>query len=187
MRKSEPQRKPILLLGVGNLLQADDGVGVHAVREMMNLDLPDSVEIVDGGTAGIDLSSLLEDRTRVVVIDAVDGGMEPGTLFRFAPEEIALQPESVNSLHQIGLLEAVRMAQLVGRAPGETVIIGVQPAIVDWGMSLSEPIRNCLPRIISEARKEIDKAVSALNREVAVSPTEKTDSLLKIEGEDNGR
>lgn len=187
MRDSEPQRKPILLLGVGNLLQADDGVGVHTVREMMKLDLPASVEIVDGGTAGIDLSCLLEDRARVIVIDAVDGGMEPGTLFRFAPEDIVLQPEGMNSLHQIGLLEAVRMAQLVGRAPEQTVIIGVQPAVVGWGMSLSEPVRNRLPRIISEARKEIEKAVSALDREVAVSPTEKTDSLLKTEGEDSGR
>lgn len=186
MRQFEPQRKPILLLGVGNLLQADDGVGVHAVREMMKLGLPDSVEIIDGGTAGIDLSSLIEDRTRVIVIDAVDGGMEPGTLFRFAPEDIVLQPEGMNSLHQIGLLEAVRMAQLVGRAPEGAVIIGVQPAIVDWGMSLSEPVRNRLPRIISEAHKEIEKAVSALDREVGVSSTEKTDSLLKTEGEDSG-
>jgi hydrogenase maturation protease len=187
MRRSEPQRKPILLLGVGNLLQADDGVGVHAVREMMTLDLHPSVEVVDGGTAGIDLASLLEDRTRVIVIDAVDGGAEPGTLFRFAPEKIVLQPVGMNSLHQIGLLEAVRMAQLVGRAPEQMIIIGVQPAVVDWGMSLSELLRNRLPRIISEAQKEIERAVSALNREVAVSPAEEKDSLLKIEGEDHGR
>lgn len=155
--------KPILLIGVGNSIQMDDGVGVHAFKALQDRTLPDEVELFDGGTAGLDLLPVLQDRNTVVVIDAVDAGMEPGTLFRFTPEDIAAKRQNYDSLHQLGLLETVRMAGLLGSAPDHTVIIGVQPGVVDWGEELSDAVADRLPRVLELALEEVEAAARRLH------------------------
>jgi len=159
MRPDTTRTKPILLIGVGNSIQMDDGIGVHAIQALRNHSLPDEVELFDGGTAGLDLLPVLQDRHTVIVIDAVDAGMEPGTLFRFTPEDIAAKRQSYDSMHQLGLLETVKMAKLLGTAPVQTVILGVQPGVVDWGEELSQAVSDRLPRILELALEEVDKAV----------------------------
>ena len=150
--------KPILVIGVGNSIQMDDGIGIHLLAHLEKESLPDTVELFDGGTAGLDLLPFLQHRDTVIVIDAVDADMEPGTLFRFTPEDIAAKRQSYDSLHQLGLLETLKMAGLLGTAPAHAIIIGVQPGIIDWGEELSEPLRKRIPRIVELVLEEVQQA-----------------------------
>lgn len=159
MNPSTNDKKPVLVLGVGNIIQGDDGVGVYAVERLREQPQHPEVEIVDGGIAGVDLLPIIEGRVRMVVIDAVDAGMEPGTLFRFTPEDMLENIVPAQSLHQVGLLETLQMAQLLGRAPEETVIFGVQPGVVDWGLSLTKEVEGKLDILLDRVVEEIDRQV----------------------------
>lgn len=157
---AEHDKKPILVMGVGNLIQQDDGVGVHVIREMESWDLPETVELFDGGTAGLDLTGTIEGRETLIVIDAVDAGAKPGTMFRFTPEDITVKFTHYDSLHQMGLLETLNMAKMQGIGPEQTIIFGVQPRVVDWGTELTPTVSVILPRLFELIREELDRVLS---------------------------
>jgi hydrogenase maturation protease len=162
---TEANKKPILVLGVGNLIQMDDGVGVHTIQRMAEWDLPEVVELFDGGTAGLDLTGIIEGRQALIVIDAVDAGEKPGTMFRFTPEDIKVKFTHYDSLHQMGLLETLNMAKMQGISPAETVIFGVQPHIVDWGTELTDTVEEKMPRLLELVREELDRMLMNLKQE----------------------
>jgi hydrogenase maturation protease len=146
---------PILILGVGNLLFSDEGIGVHVIDLLKKSDLPDYVELIDGGTALIDLLYLLSNRVKVIVIDAVKLGSIPGSVYRFTPDEVfELKPNQI-SVHQIGIIESLKMAELTGWTPGETVIFGIEPARIDWGLELSPEVKKTIPKVINIIIKEL--------------------------------
>ncbi len=147
-------KKPILILGVGNTIQKDDGIGVHVIEEMKKNPLPASVELFDGGTLGYDLLGIIEERKKVIVIDAVKGEQPPGTLYKFSPDDITTN-NRYDSLHQLGIIEAIRLAGLQGKAPDQTVIIGIEPEIIDWGLTLTSAVKKTIPKIISLVMDEI--------------------------------
>ena len=101
---TDPQgRQPILILGLGNILLRDEGVGVRVIETMRELDLPPEVELYDGGTVGADLLDVLADREKVIVIDAISGELPPGTVVRLTAAELAPAAEPSVSLHDFGL------------------------------------------------------------------------------------
>jgi len=155
----EHKAKPILLLGVGNIVQQDDGVGVHAITELMKREWPEEVELYDGGTLGIDLLPIIQNRDTIIVIDAVNGGESPGTLFKFSPDEVTLKVQPYDSLHQLGFLETVSMAQILGTEPNHVLVIGCQPNVVDWGLELTETISGKIARILEIATEEAEVAL----------------------------
>lgn len=145
----------MLLLGVGNILLGDEGLGVHAVNRLREQGLPEKVEAVDGGTLGLGLLNLLKDVTKLVVVDCVDAGAEPGTVFRFRPEELRIKGKSELSFHQLGLMEVLSLAEGAGDLP-ETVIIGMQPKNIDeWKLELSSVIEKNLPILMEKVMREI--------------------------------
>jgi hydrogenase maturation protease len=117
--------------------------------------LPSNVELLDGGTASLDLLDSLSNRERVIIIDAVRGGGEPGTLYRFSPSDIAAEREHLSSLHQIGLLETMAMAEYLGCAPCHVTIYGIEPKKVDWGLELSPEVAAVVPRVIELVLSEL--------------------------------
>ena len=146
----------ILILGVGNLLRGDEGVGVHAVRELMKRPLPPHVDIVDGGTAGLELLHLMEGYSRVVIIDAVEAAEEPGALLRFTPEDItATAGDFALSLHQAELLEVFSLAAYLGRDLPPIVIYGVQPQTMDWSTELSPAVTDRLDALLDAVQEEL--------------------------------
>jgi len=147
-------RKPILILGVGNIIQRDDGIGVHVIKEMKKNPLPTNVELFDGGTLGYDLLGIIEERKKVIVIDAVKGQKPPGTLYKFLPSDVPVG-NNYDSLHQLGIIEAIRLAELQNKVPNQIVIIGVEPETIDWGLSLTGTIKEKIPKIISLVMDEI--------------------------------
>lgn len=158
----------ILVLGLGNILLADEGVGVHVVQQLAEQALPANVEVMDGGTAALDVLLLARDVQKLVVIDALRAGKKPGTVYvaRFAggqesrlEEHLARQGGSSISLHQIGLLDALSAAKRVSDGPEEIVIIGVEPAKIDCDLQLTDEIAHKVPQIINIVLKEIKDAV----------------------------
>ena len=155
--RATSQTRPTLVLGLGNILLRDEGVGVRVVQAMEHLTLPPDVELFDGATAGFDLLDVLADRRQVIVIDAISGSSEPGTVLRLSPEDLVPQHAPGVSLHEVGLLEALTMARQLGVAPQEVVILGIKPHDVGCGLDLSPETARLVPRIIELARAEIEQ------------------------------
>jgi hydrogenase maturation protease len=138
----------IVVLGVGNLLLSDEGVGIHVVHQLMKMALPPGVAVIEGRVYGLALVDVAAKADRLIVIDAVRGGGVPGTIYRFGPEELSLGSNAYKmSVHEIGILEVIHLAGLVGRTP-QTTIIGVEPGSLEIGMELSPEIQAKVPRII---------------------------------------
>lgn len=142
-----------LIVGIGNLLCRDEGIGVHVIHEMESMRLPGRIELLDIGTSTMDLISYLDGVEKLIVIDAMKAGGAPGTLYRCRPEDLFPTEEGPVSLHEIGLLETLTMAKKMGMEIN-TVIIGVEPKVLDWGMELSEEVKNKISAIIEAVLKE---------------------------------
>jgi hydrogenase maturation protease len=149
---------PVLVLGVGNLLLRDEGIGVRVVQELERTELPAGVEVFDGGTAGFDLIDVIAGRRKVIVVDALDADYLPGTVVRLRPEELIAAERPGLSLHDLGLLEALVMARQLGEAPEEVVIFGVQPQDLSCGLELSPIIRARVPELIDLVLTELKEA-----------------------------
>jgi hydrogenase maturation protease len=118
--------------------------------------LPAGVEVIDGGTQGLGLVNLLSCRQRVIIVDAVDMGLSPGEVQRFALNEARLVGDHSNlSAHGAGLREALLLAQALGSLPEEVVVYGVQPRSLDWDDGLTERVKAALSRIVDAILEEI--------------------------------
>lgn len=145
-----------LVLGVGNILLQDEGVGVRVVEHLKeHYNFPEEVQVLDGGTMGLDLLYYLEGADRLLVIDAVDATRPPGTLLRLADGEIPTFLGRKLSPHQIGLADLLSVAGLRDLTPHQVVLVGVQPASLETGLNLSPTIRAQLPSIVEIVLKEV--------------------------------
>jgi hydrogenase maturation protease len=146
----------ILILGIGNLLLKDEGVGVHVVKKLKEMPLPANVEVLDGGTAGLDLVDFIEDRKKLIVIDAVNAGEKPGTIYRLTEENLDIKPKAITSFHEIDFLDALHMSEVMKSKPEEIVVIGIEPKDMSNGLELSPEIEERIPRIIEIVMKELN-------------------------------
>ncbi|KKM09576.1 hypothetical protein SY88_18495 [Clostridiales bacterium PH28_bin88] len=135
----------VLVLGVGNILFGDDGVGPRVIQRLAQQVQRNGVEFVDGSTGGLELLAFLEDCTHLVVVDAIDAGAEPGTIFRLGPEELGGKSARL-SFHQVGLVELLAARRLLGASP-ETVVLAVQVERLEWSTELSAPVAARLPAL----------------------------------------
>jgi len=157
-----------LVLGLGNPLRGDDGVGARVVEALTRRGLPQGVTAIDGGTGGLDLLRVLERWKRVVIVDAADVGREPGQFVRFTPDQVRLTGASNTfTLHNAGLSEVLALAAALGRDLPEIVVFGVQPAQIGWGEGLSPALETTLSGLtdaILEELKGEDNAQDPRNR-----------------------
>ena len=149
------ERPPVLVLGIGNILLRDEGIGVRVIEALREYLLPNTIELVDGGTAGADLLDVISDRHKVIVIDAVDADVEPGSTLRLSLDDLVAGQTAAVSLHEIGLVETFAMARHLGSAPGEVVIIGIQPKEIIASDQLSPEISACVPAIVKQVIEEL--------------------------------
>lgn len=148
--------RPILILGLGNPLQGDDGVGSRVAQVLERRALPDDVEVIDGGTPGIGLLNLLEGRARVIIIDAAEMGLQPGAFRRFEPQDVMLTGSKNRfSLHRTGVADALMLARELNIELPPIVFFGVQPAIVDWSDALSPAVQAAVPQVIEAVLTEV--------------------------------
>jgi hydrogenase maturation protease len=148
----------VLVLGVGNLLLSDDGIGVHTIRRLLERpELPEGVRIVDGGTAGLDLLHHLEGISHLLIIDAIENSQPPGTLMRLEGEDVPAHLALKMSPHQIGLPDMLFAAKLRDIYPDQVVIWGVQPATTEVGLELS-------PSVAAQVDVLVEKVIGELAR-----------------------
>ena len=146
-----------LVLGIGNLLMTDDGVGVRLVQQLADgYRFPEVVRVLDGGTLGLDLLPQLEGVERLLVVDAVETGEQAGSLVRLSGDEIPLALATKVSPHQMGLKDLLTVADLQGNAPAEMVLWGVQPESVEMDMQLSAPVAAALPLLQERVLQELN-------------------------------
>lgn len=131
----------IAVFGIGNILLSDDGVGVHAVQKLKDeYEFPDNVELIDGGTKGLDLLPILENRDKVLFIDAANFKKEPGAIDTVEGDKIPAFLSQKLSVHQIGLPDMLFSARLMDITPPEMCLIGIQPESMETSAELSETV-----------------------------------------------
>jgi hydrogenase maturation protease len=143
----------ITVLGVGNLLRMDEGVGVHAVRALEQRhreDMPE-VDFLDGGTLGLNLLPFIEEASSLLILDAVDFGAQPGTTIELTGDSIPRFTGIKLSEHQVTLQEVLGLAQIRGRLPDRMMLIGMQPADLGTGASLSPTAAGALAEMLAKA------------------------------------
>ena len=143
----------VVVLGAGNELLRDEGVGVHVARALGEEDLAAPVEVIEGGTV-LDCLPGDEPISKLVIVDAVYGGGEPGAIYRFSPEDVEPEGRLVSSVHQLGLLDGLWLSEAAGIKPRETVIIGIEPKVVEWGTELSAELEGRICEIVKRVLKE---------------------------------
>jgi hydrogenase maturation protease len=141
------------VVGVGNVLLRDEGIGCHVVHALEGISFPD-VKIIDGGTCP-DMLQFLEDADKLVIVDAVKGGGTPGQIYRFHLEDITLEQKPFLSIHDVGLVDSLMLLQLWHNT-GEIVIIGVEPREINWGLELSPELQEKMPQIIDAILSELN-------------------------------
>jgi hydrogenase maturation protease len=130
-----------VVIGLGNVVLSDDGLGVHAVNRLRRRFEPrDGVELVEGGTAGLLLLPYLADSRRVIIVDAIDLGASPGTLVRLRGEDWASAFQVGMTPHDVGLVDLLAAAQLSGAWPEQLVLHGAQVGSTAIGTELTEPL-----------------------------------------------
>lgn len=145
----------LMVVGIGNYILQDEGVGVHAINRLMEMNLPDGVELVDGGTHSYDLVDFFCQAENLIIIDAIQAGGEPGTMYRAPLEEMGLRPQEIcTSLHQMHFIEAVKMVNLLDHYP-QIIVYGVEPEVIDWGLELTPRVAEKLPRLTELVAQEI--------------------------------
>ncbi|RNC29027.1 MAG: Hydrogenase 2 maturation protease [Candidatus Dichloromethanomonas elyunquensis] len=146
----------IMIMGVGNVLLSDEGLGVYFLQNLKQENLPDNVELLEGGTAGLELVHLIREVDYLIIIDAVNAGVQPGSIFRFRPDAIKVLPENYEvSFHQVGIMEVLTLANILGNAP-KTIIYGIQPKNLEWGLELSEEVRVVWPCLREKMIEDIN-------------------------------
>ncbi|MCD4715948.1 MAG: HyaD/HybD family hydrogenase maturation endopeptidase [Desulfobacterales bacterium] len=150
--------KHIMVLGVGNLLFTDEGVGIHVIRKLdERYSFPENVSIQDGGVLGINLLGVISDADHLIVVDAVKNKGKPGDLHRLEGEEIPKRIIAKNSLHEVDLLEALTLCQALDKVP-ETVIVGVEPEDIESvGLEPTPPVQEKMDDLIDMVLKELNR------------------------------
>lgn len=145
-----------LILGIGNLLQTDDGVGIHAVRLLQERYAFDgSIQVIDGGTCGLDLLQYLEGLDRLVIVDAAKPNGSPGKITRITGEKVPAYLSIKTSPHEIGLPELLFAAKLINIYPKEVVIYCVEARNIESGVNLSEQVDDAMFPLISMVAREV--------------------------------
>lgn len=153
------QQEKITVLGIGNILLSDEGVGVHVANKISAISLPEHVSVVEGGTDGFRLLNIITETDHLIVIDAVRGGGEPGSIYLFDIDDVRACPSGFKtSVHQIGILEVIDLSGLIGKTP-RTTIIGIEPKSLEMGMELSPEISEKIPRIIDLVLAELNDSI----------------------------
>jgi hydrogenase maturation protease len=151
--------KKLLVLGVGNIIMMDEGIGVHAIyefwKEKENYD-ESMVDFVDGGTFTQDIFYLFEKYEQNLVLDVVRAGKEPGTIYSLDEDQLLQNEKQMLSLHDVDMLDSLDMAAMRGHRP-TLKIVGIEPDKIDWGTEMTPTLTKAFPSFMKVARKHVKK------------------------------
>ncbi|MCB2295931.1 HyaD/HybD family hydrogenase maturation endopeptidase [Clostridium algoriphilum] len=147
--------KDTVILGIGNILLQDDGVGVHVIKQLENEKLPSTIELVDGGTSTLDTLGLFLDYKKVIVVDCLRAGLKPGTIYKIKPEDIKNYKKENLSIHDVQILDVARMANMMDKYP-EVIIFGIEPEKIAVDLEMTQTMVSIIPEIVSNIKKELE-------------------------------
>ena len=149
-----------MILGIGNTLLTDEGVGIHVINRL-HAEGPhaDGVDFVDGGTLSFALAGTIEDASRLIVVDAAEMEAAPGSVRVYEAEQMDafLGSNRKRSVHEVGLLDLMAIAHLAGRLPARRALIAIQPEQVDWGEEPSASVARAIPEACASARELLQR------------------------------
>lgn len=149
--------KRIIVVGIGNLILKDEGVGIHVIRQLETMGLPPDIELIDGGTNSYDLLDFFCESDISIVVDAMQAGGEPGTIYRAPLDELGLKPnDQIKSLHEMHFIEAVEMVRMLGSNP-EFLVFGIEPKSIELGLELTPEVAAKVPRVAELIKEEIER------------------------------
>lgn len=146
----------ILVLGVGSILMMDEGIGIRAVEELeKKYRFPENVEILDGGTSGIELLSYISGKDYLIIIDAIKSGNPPGTVLRVEGEDVSAQFLTRISPHQLGISDLLAAATLTDEIPKKLVLFGIEPKEIVMAIGLSDEVRASMDHLVEVVVDEL--------------------------------
>lgn len=158
----------VIVLGVGNILLTDEGVGVRAVERLLSdYRLGPEVEVIDGGTCGMEMLEDLAHADHLIIVDAVRSGQAPGTMVRIAGPDIPVFFKTKLSPHQVGLSDVLATLAFTGEQPGSVTVIGVEPVSFGTAMALTPQVEALLPAVVEHLAVEL-RAIGVLAEPVNV-------------------
>jgi hydrogenase maturation protease len=149
----------VTVLGIGNPLCRDDGIGIRVIYELRSRGVPEEVEIIDGGTSPDLISILNANINELIIVDALRGKGKPGTLYRLEIHESNISDASFSSVHGLGVLDGLKLMKKLGIQPDKVVIIGVEPEDTSHGLNISPQIESRIPDILDAVEQEIRDAL----------------------------
>jgi hydrogenase maturation protease len=154
-------RKNVVVIGLGNMLLSDEGIGVHIVRRLSSRqDKFPYVDFIDAGTGGMAVLHLIANRTKAVIIDCAKMGAKPGTLRRFTPDEAqSVKKLSQYSLHEQDILQIINLSKQLGECPKEIIVFGIEPESIEPGQNLSKTLADKIDTYTAEIRKELAETI----------------------------
>jgi hydrogenase maturation protease len=145
----------VAIVGVGNMLLSDEGVGIHVVRALKEISLPSHVKIFEFGTRGLEILEAVEGFRKMVVVDAVRSGAPPGSIKRWRLGElIDASAPRMTSLHEMDLLTILKIGRATARLPNEVVIVGIEPKVLSAGLELSPELKAKFRELLDLVVKE---------------------------------
>ncbi|MGD8191406.1 HyaD/HybD family hydrogenase maturation endopeptidase [Brevibacillus ginsengisoli] len=157
------EKKTIKILGIGNLLYQDEGLGIHILPLLREcFDGQDDVEVIEGATDGILLLDPVEATDHLIIVDAIHAGVQPGDLITVRDEEIPLYMGVKMSIHQVGFQEVLAAAKLRERLPRHMLMCGIQPHSLELGLELTDVAQAKLPELVSLIQQQVDEWRSIL-------------------------
>ena len=157
----------IVVLGVGNTLLSDEGIGVRAIEQLQqDHDLPPEVVVIDGGTTGMEMLDDLSNADHIIIVDAVRSGKAPAAIVKLVDEQVPVFFKTKLSPHQIGLSDVLATLDFIGEQPGGVTVIGVEPVSLDTSMSLSPQVEARLPEVVEMVVAELRQLGVAIGSSV---------------------
>ena len=145
-----------LVLGAGNVLLMDEGIGIRAIEELQRrYDVPDDVNLVDGGTSGIELLRFFDGMDHLIIIDAISAGKPPGTVMRVEGDDVPATFETRITPHQLGLSDLLATAKLTDVMPGHLVLFGIEPKTLESGLGFSPEVETSLEKLMGHVVGEL--------------------------------
>lgn len=147
-----------LVLGVGNILLSDDGFGVHAVEYLkQNCPIMEQVELLDGGTLGLDLLPTLRGVKQLILLDAISGGSTPGTVYAIEKKDLSLYFRDKVSVHQLGIQEVLSLLEVLEDPIEDILVLGVEPESMEVGLMMSPVVAEELPQVAQQVMDQLTK------------------------------
>lgn len=160
MRDDAPRSSahPLVILGLGNILCEDDGAGVEAVRRLSaSWEIPDGVDVVDGGTLGMSLLPIVEEAETLLIVDAVGADAAPGTILRLEGDEVPRAAMERLSPHQVGVADLLHGALWLDHLPSRLVLLGVVPESTGLGTELTPRVAEALPALVERVARTAEE------------------------------